>query len=285
MSRKRKVHQDRSVKPSSPERELDRWEQFWFSPQTYERLIFQRIGLGVVVLLVVASFWGNIDRWFGGTGLMSTNRLARIVTSTEVIEAARWRLSIINYLESPLALHSFLAVVGACGVLMTLGLGGRVAVLGCWIGMLSIANSSWVVADSGWIVFCLSLLTMLIAGAGNRSLWKPTIASDALITSWHGIAIRLTQIHLIGFLLTYGFNSLITAWPARNTWQILLAITILMNLIGIVFSPKFRTPLVGLLVVLLAIIGIYSGDFILSISLMLMSTVYLQPWSRASTTN
>lgn len=272
--------------------ELDRWERFWFAPQSYKLLRLPRIGLGLLSFIYVLGFIFEVDVWFSATGLMASERLGELVVANESADAAVWRWSLLHLIDSAWLLQAFFATVAACALAVTFGWGGRWTILGLWLGIVSIANASWVLAEVGLIPLCLGLVTLLVSGLG------PAKRSESChnLNSLNTLAIRLTQIHVIGFLLAYAFSSLLNENPIGTGLQrqllvmgfdwlpahplickILHAVLLAVPLGSVpllVFFPGIRNRVLIAILLHACVIGWLSGDFFFGASIAIMAMVF-----------
>lgn len=286
---------DSSVSAKTKDPQLDRWEKFWFLPCDSTALKYPRIGLGLCSLAYTGSYLLEAATWFGTEGLMSTDRVGQIVVASQSTEAANWRWSLLYWIDSAWALNLFFAMLAACSAAMICGIGGRALALLLWLGIVSIANASWVLAEVGLIPLSLGIGVFVFAGFGQANGSRsPDVNLSNRKTSWNRLGIRLTQIHVIGFLLAYSCSTLLNEnaigeglkrqllvlgydWLANQFWlcRLLHSILIFVPLIAtpfLIFKLEWRRLTVTILCIQLALIGYLSGDvyFCAAIAAMLL---------------
>jgi hypothetical protein len=299
---------------NDPVASLDGWERFWFAPQGYPSLRWMRVSLGLLAFMYVVSFIISMDVWFGASGLLSASRLGQVIVSNDLAEAARWRWSILYPIESVWLLRVVLGCVAVCAVGVILGRGGRIAALVLWLGVLSLANASWVVAAVGLIPLSIGLGILVVSGLGHGTSRQTVLTSDAgsdskaesvpVCDSWQGLGIRLAQTHLVFFLAAYSLSQwmntndfgsgfqrqmlvlgmdTLASYPAvcRTLQGILIGIP-LIAIPMLVWVPSQRNMVSLVLSANLLLVGLISGDMLYAGSLIAMTTVFVtgQPFAK-----
>lgn len=171
----------------------DGWERFWFTPQRNASLRFVRLGLGIAAALYFASHWADIGHWFGGDGLLSTNRLGQIVQSTG---AARWNLTPLYWIGSTSGLRAVLGVGIAASLLMAARVGGRWVVAIVWLALLSVVARCWVIAGIAEIPLVFGVGSLLIAAGGRWGEDGNRGDEDGRRHWATGLARRLLEVHI-----------------------------------------------------------------------------------------
>lgn len=284
-----------NVATTSHEKGLDRWEKFWFAPKAYNLLRAPRIGFGILSLVYLFSFIFEVNLWFSATGLMASERLGELVVANEAADAAIWRWSFLHLIQSGWQLYLFFSVVGFCGLAVIIGWGGRWAAAGLWLGIVSIANANWVLAEVGLIPLCLGLASVVITGIGVKQSGDAKPRLDSI----YCLGIRLNQVHVIGFLLAYSLSSILNENPVGEAmsrqllvlgfeWipsspiickvlhSLLIAIPIIFIPLLILVPARRNWVLIGIFIYLGAV-GWISGDILFASSLAVMSMVFRYP--------
>lgn len=243
----------------------DGWERFWFSPQSYASLRLVRIGVALAVAWFAVSYFGEIGGWFAKDGMLNSDRLGRLVTSTGVESLAKWQFSLLYFLESPALLNGFLILLLVVASCVGFGVGGRVMIALLWMGFLSLANRQWVLVGSAEFLIASTIPCLLIAG--TTSAGKPNEQRD----DWkYGLATRLLQVQAILFLTVaiaakiyhgtmaetaagLGFDDAILGLPA-------------LGLVMLLMGPRLRKPAVLMIWVYCLTVGILDGSGLLALS-------------------
>ena len=289
--------------PAKRDESLDAWETFWFSPSEFSSLRQIRIGLGILSLLYVISYQFASPLWFGSQGLMSTETLGQLVVANEAAAPAFWRWSILHWLDSPWSIHLFFACITLCSLAFTFGKGGRFVALALWVGIVSIANAGWVLAEVGMIPLNLGLASFIIAGLGGKAMIRRNASvqisetSETNRTSLNTLARRLLQFHFVGFLLAMSLSIIANENPIGEglrrqliahgfEWlpaQIglcrllhgFLVATVLLNVPVLIFVSKWRSIAVAIICGTLIVLGWLSTDLYFAFALACMSLAFI----------
>jgi hypothetical protein len=201
------------------------WDQFWFEPTNGSRLAALRIWIGVAALLYFLSFGLSPVRWFGDRGYLSptaTEQLAneRRNASTSA-DFMKWRPSILRSVGDPTILGAIhIAAIGA-SLALTLGVATRASSIVVLVMLLNYFNRLPMITGNFEAVLAPLALYLTIGRAGDRwsvDAWRRTTpASPSWLTT---IAVRLIQIHTVGFYTAMGLNQLSYDpwWNGEGVW-------------------------------------------------------------------
>jgi|GEM_PF-4415292 len=181
---------------SASQEKLDLWERFWFAPHSSQSLGPARWLLSLAAVYFALSFSGELTSWFARDGVLSTERLGRLVSSTGVEGAARWQFSLLYGASPPWVLRLVAATIalGALGV--GFGIGGRWLLALVWVGCISLANREWFLAGPGELALAAGLLSLWVATPGRWSMRVPP-APRPLV----GLGRRMLQVHGVTMIL------------------------------------------------------------------------------------
>lgn len=273
----------------------DGWEQFWFIPQRAASLRIVRLGLGVAAALYFASHWADIGHWFGSDGLLSTDRLGRLVRSTG---ATPWNLTPLYWIESTAGLRAVLGVGIAASLGMAMGIGGRWIVAVAWVALISVVARCWVIAGIAEIPLVIGIGILSIAAGGG---WGE--AGD--VRHWTvGLARRLLEVHVSALVLIGALSQLASeVWwdgtgvvhlvfradgPAWNLSPLVSGpLTAAALTHGIVWLPIVAVPLLwiprtrrgaAIAVVVHALVsGLLSGQMLYGAVIAVLASIFLVP--------
>lgn len=170
--------------------EGDFWERFWFLPTEPGVLNPVRIGLAAAVIVYCASWFGELTSWYASDGVFPVDRLGRLVMATGIESMAAWQVSILYWLQSPVAILLFVALLCGAAIAMGMGIGGRWMIATVWIACISMANRAWLLVGPGEFALTTALACLWIGGGGSS-------ANRIYAGFWTGLSRRLVQVHLI----------------------------------------------------------------------------------------
>lgn len=205
------------------------WNDFWFRPSDPTLVSVLRIGVGVIALLHLASYSGDLVRWFNADGLLP------VETVNTLLGSGGMQPTYLAAVSSPAVLWTLHACGLAAALSLTLGLFSRFSAALTAIATLAITNRAPVIAGQVEPVLVFMLLYLAIAPAGARcsldSLLRPFLAQSFLAGWVHknepsvlaNLSVRLMQVHLAAFYLmmalskTYGD----AWWDGAAAWHLL----------------------------------------------------------------
>jgi hypothetical protein len=271
----------------------DRWERFWFTAKPYHQLRPARILVAAIATIYSIGFIANVGAWFGPEGLLASERVGRLVVASDSTEIARWRFSLLYWIDSIAGLRIFAGAVSIAGIAVMFGFGGRLVAVALWLGVVSLANASWIVAPPGMIPLILGLGTLVIAGTGTRR----DEMGESRLDSLCGLALRLNQTYVVLFLAAYALSCLFNESRIGQGLQrqalvagidFLAASPMLCRLIqgAVVFGslaiipvllwlPGRRKAAVVAAGILWLVLAFFSGDWWYAGSLIAMATTFL----------
>lgn len=198
------------------------WESFWFTPADPRPLAVIRIVVGLTALLYLASFSGDLVRWFGPHGLLPPE--AAITGGSP-----SYRFSVLRLAASPSGLWIIHGICLAAAAALTLGLASRAAAAATLIAVLSYVHRGIVIGGLIEPVLAMFLLYLCLAPCGafcsldrlvGMSVWlrgseRPSIAAT--------ISLRLMQIHLAALYAVMGVTKLYgnAWWDGEAVWLLL----------------------------------------------------------------
>lgn len=166
---------------------VDRWERFWFEPESTVTMTLLRIVFGVIVLGWTISLTPDLDAFFSNSGLLSKAPGGGGV----------W--GILTVFHSDLAVQLVFAMLLVASIALIVGYQTRLAALLVFVGILSFERRNPYVFNTGdgllrLIAFYLMLMPSGLALSLDRRLAAPDRLWDfPLRAPW---ALRLMQIQL-----------------------------------------------------------------------------------------
>ena len=206
------------------------WNDFWFRPADPTLVSLMRIGVGLMALLHLACYSGDLVRWFGVDGLLPTQTVDAILGG-----GSTFHPTYLSVVSSPATLW----IIHACGLVaalsLTLGLFSRSSAAVTALATLAITNRAPVISGQVEPVLVFMLLYLCIAPAGARfsldALLRPILPSQPFAYFIHrdepsflaNLSLRLMQVHFAAFYLmmalskTYGD----AWWDGAAAWQLI----------------------------------------------------------------
>lgn len=206
------------------------WNDFWFRPSDPTRVSLLRIGVGLVALLHIAAYSGDLVRWFGADGLLPMETVDALLGG-----GAKFHPTYFSFAVSPTTLW----ILHACGLFaalsLTLGLFSRTAAAATAIATLALANRAPIISGQVEPVLSFMLLYLCVAPAGARfaldTLLRPLFRETPLAffaqpnhpSVAANLSLRLMQVHFAAFYLmmalskTYGD----AWWDGAAAWHLL----------------------------------------------------------------
>lgn len=197
------------------------WEQFWFTPEDPRPLAVIRIAVGLAALLYLASFSGDLVRWFGPGGLLPPETLAAITG-----ESVSFRFSLLRLASSPSELWMIHGICLAAAAALTLGLATRAAAAATLVAVLSYIHRGLVIGSLIEPMLAMFLLYLCLAPAGafcsldrliGMPRWlrgndRPSVAAN--------LSLRLMQVHLAALYVVMGAAKLYgnVWWDGEAIW-------------------------------------------------------------------
>jgi hypothetical protein len=221
------------------------WNDFWFRPSDPTLASLLRISVGLVALLHLASYSGDLVRWFGVDGLLPVETVDTLLGTSVVFQdpetqemrvvSRNLHLTYLSLVSSPAALWTIHACGLAAALSLALGLFSRTSAAITALATLAITNRAPIIAGQVEPVLIFMLLYLAIAPAGARYsldlLLRPVLSRSLLAgfvpkdepSVLANLSVRLMQVHLAAFYLmmalakTYGD----AWWDGAAAWHLL----------------------------------------------------------------
>jgi hypothetical protein len=149
---------------STPEPGLGRiWLDFWFTPAAARPLAIVRILTGLLGLALTGSYAGDLEAWFGPTGMLP-------LASSAVGWQGSGVPSLFGWAAWPAGLWPLFGLLVAALAAVTIGLGGRLACVGAAILWAGLLNRGPVLA--GPADDCLAVLLWCLAVGPASAHWS-----------------------------------------------------------------------------------------------------------------
>ncbi|MFN0018454.1 MAG: hypothetical protein ACKVP0_09360 [Pirellulaceae bacterium] len=206
------------------------WNEFWFRPCDPTLTSLLRIGVGLIALLHLASYSGDLVRWFAADGLLPTNTVDALLGG-----GGTFHPTYLSFAGSA----SILWILHACGlvaaIMLTLGLFSRASAAVTAVATLGIANRAPIIGGQVEPVLVFMLLYLCVAPSGARfsldTFLRPQLKEFPLSLFAHkdepsvfaNLSLRLMQVHFAAFYLmmalakTYGD----AWWDGAAAWHLL----------------------------------------------------------------
>ncbi|MCG8649384.1 MAG: hypothetical protein MI861_06110 [Pirellulales bacterium] len=182
---------------SSETEQVNRWDRFWFQPQSLRSFAPLRGGLCLIALLYFLSAWSDATDWYAGSGTFSPQNTARIWQAAGSEGQVEFSLSPLFLTNAGWAYQAYLGLGILAAIAVMLGRGGRIAPWLLWGLLVGWANRAMTLA--GLTETLLSLALFAAAIAPPASCWN--LAKHADQTHWSTrLAHRLlaVQITVVG---------------------------------------------------------------------------------------
>jgi hypothetical protein len=170
----------------------DTWMRFWFMPAAVRPLAVVRILTGLLGLLLVWSYAGDLLAWFGPDGMIPSDVAAAW--------RPRWGASLYDLAATPPAVRGIFLATLVAFVALTIGLGSRLAAVFAAVLWASLLHRGPMLA--GPADDCLSVLLWCLAVGpcgGDLSvdrLLASRSGRDAPASSpWARVSLGLLQVH------------------------------------------------------------------------------------------
>ncbi len=189
------------------------WNEFWFAARSTGNVVLLRIAICLVTALWFASFWGDLQGWFGASGILSREVSARLL---EFEESASWQnWSPLWFTDSEGLCLVWLSIGVLISVLAGLGVGGRITILVLLILVVAWAHRiSWLQGPvEPALVACIAYLLI----EPGPKLWR---LSEPAETWTAGLSTRLFQTHW-WILVAAGTLSQLASviwWRGEGVW-------------------------------------------------------------------
>jgi len=206
------------------------WNDFWFRPSDPTLVSLLRIGVGLVALLHLGSYFGDLVRWFGTDGLLPLDTVSALLG----VSAGK-QPSFLSASGSAALLWSCWGIGLIAALALTLGLFSRSSAAITALVTLAITNRAPIISGHVEPPLVFMLLYLCVAPAGAKfsidSLLRSILPEQSFRLFIHRdepsflatLSLRLMQVHLAAFTLmmalskTYGD----AWWDGAAVWNLL----------------------------------------------------------------
>ncbi|MGI8978202.1 MAG: hypothetical protein ACR2FY_03150 [Pirellulaceae bacterium] len=220
-----------SAKPANWIEDFGRsWNEFWFRFSDPTLVSLLRIGVGVVALLHLASYTGDLVRWFATDGLLPPETVDALLGG-----GGTFFPTYLSFCHSPTAIW-ILHACGTCAALsLTFGLFSRTSAAITALATLAITNRAPVISGQVEPVLVFMLLYLCIAPSGARfaldACLRPMLAGQPFSFFVYkdepsvlaNLSLRLMQVHLAAFYLMMGLSKTYGEawWDGAAAWHLI----------------------------------------------------------------
>lgn len=216
---------------------VESWNRFWFSPRRPYSVSVLRIIAGIAAIVFFLNWSQDLVAWFGADGLfpvgLRNDLTAARITAINMGPRPAIRVSPIDFLNQPALLYAFHALAILFSIAMTVGFFSRIATVGVFFMVLSYVTRGPQIAGLLEPVLLMVLLYLCLAPSGGFLSVDRLLKLDRFLT-WRknrepgspsisaNIALRLIQLHLLGFYLVCGLWKLAGGfwWDGSAMWWI-----------------------------------------------------------------
>lgn len=220
-----------SAKPATWTEDFGRsWNDFWFRASDPTLVSLLRIGVGLVAILHLASYFGDLVRWFAMDGLLSPETVDALLSS-----GGTFHPTYLAFAQSPTTLWIFHACGFCAALTLTLGLFSRTSAAITALATLAITNRAPVISGQVEPVLIFMLLYLCIAPSGARfaldACLRPRLAGQPFHFFAHkdepsvlaNLSLRLMQVHLAAFYLMMALSKTYGEawWDGAAAWHLI----------------------------------------------------------------
>jgi hypothetical protein len=212
-------------------RPVDAWRRFWFEPEETSTLALVRMAFGLVVLVWTLSLIGDIEPFFGRTGILPG-------TSYPGEAPAAW--GVLDPFEGRLAATLVLVALTLASLCLIVGQDTRVAAVVVFVGVISLEHRNPFVFNAGDGLIRMIAFYMMFAPAGESLSLDRLHRARAAFWEFPARApwaLRLMQVQLSILYLASVQNKL-----ASETWNDGTAVSLAVRLDDLSrFEPPFAS--------------------------------------------
>ncbi len=236
--------------------EINRWDRFWFRPESVQHIALIRGILCLIAALYFLSCWADVAFWYGEGRPFSPQSTARFWQTAGLEQEASWNVSPLFLTDAVWVYHAYLLAGMALSLIVLTGRGGRFAGWILWMLLVGWANRAMILSGLTETLLSLGLFATAIAPAAP--VWSFRQAKDE--SHWTArlsarlLAVQITMVGLVtcatmlgGRVWFNGVGSYALAasaedrtidWTATGSWLV---------------NPLVHEPLTHLLVLALPI--------------------------------
>jgi hypothetical protein len=211
------------------------WNRFWFRAVDPFSTSVLRIASGLMALLYLCSFNGELTRWFGPQGLLPSNNVRQLTgAASSASEGAGtvFRFSYFYWLEQPVELWIAHVAGLLVVVLFTAGAFTRITSILSVVVIAAYVHRAPMIAGHLEPVLIMVMFYLCIAPSGaclSIDRWRAARREDhdplqqAAPSVAANIAVRLIQVHLAGFYIIMALSKLagFTWWTGESMWWLI----------------------------------------------------------------
>ena len=220
-----------SAKPTTWTEDFGRsWNDFWFRSSDPTLVSLLRIGVGLVALLHLASYSGDLVRWFAADGLLPVETVDALLGG-----AGTFHPTYLSLAHSPATLWIFHACGLVAALSLTLGLFSRTSAAITALATLAITNRAPVISGQVEPVLIFMLLYLSIAPAGAKfaldTCLRPMLSQQLFNLFVHkdepsvlaNLSLRLMQVHFAAFYLMMALSKTYGEawWDGAAVWHLI----------------------------------------------------------------
>lgn len=204
------------------------WDRFWFQPHDPTPLSILRIVAGLLAFEYLLSLTPDLTHWFGASGALPYDSVRELLSMTD--EAGTfYGYTYLRFCKTDLILyiaHAMgLVIVGA----FTLGWYTRISAVLTWVVLLNYIHRAPMLTSQLEPVLTMLIAYLCLGPCGAR--WSldarraDSVRRDSLPVASvsANLALRLIQLHTVGFYLLMGISKLggVTWWSGEALWWLI----------------------------------------------------------------
>jgi hypothetical protein len=280
------------------------WDRFWFRAVPTRRASVFRVAVGAAATIHFLSFFAWVPQWLSGDGWFDLETGRYLIGVGLADTGSQYRWSPLFVATQPAAGYVVCILGLLASIAAVLGLGARIAPLVAWLCMLTIHHRAPWLSMPGEILLTAGLFYLLIDT--GRSSWtvRPGF-DDSTERISANLAVRCGQIHLLIWLvfsaismfqynvwwngsavsvLSEQINGLLGKISSDSSFGQFCTIVIPgMQLAGAFFLARPGAIALGLvcLATFATAVALLAGDWLYSLTLIAMGTVFISELSSA----
>jgi hypothetical protein len=218
----RVIRKVKSMNSSEPDLQINRWDRFWFAPESTDRISRTRGLLSLITAVYFISAFADVSFWYAEGGPFSPHNTSSFWRIAGLEQETRWNISPLFLTDNPLIYHGYLVVGVMLCCVVAAGKGGRPAAFALWAMLVGWANRAMILSGLTETLLSLGLFAAAIAPAA------PAWESHRQSVHWTArlarqlIAVQITMVGLGTFVTMLGgrvwFNGL-GAYALAAPWQ------------------------------------------------------------------
>ena len=207
------------------------WNRFWFTPTRATTLAALRIATGLLALFAVATYWPDLERWFGEDGMLPMSLIRDLYRPEGQILGQRSVFDVMDPAWITPAYWASLVLIA----LYTLGIGGRGIAVAATVATISFFTRGPLVIGEFEQILAMLMIYLCIGRTGDAfsvaSLWRKRTAASSVQhpassieqpSPLNTISLRLVQVHIALVHLMMGYAQLAAPesawWSGEGSW-------------------------------------------------------------------